>query len=408
MVIAEILKKKNIQTFAFGVFFVSLFWGMPFSNIGISAFLVYFIVMLFVNGIQLPKRKYFLLLFPLLYFVVVFVSTLIYGTDKSIGFEIEQKMSFLLIPLLFSLQKDKDKISLKQLMSGFVVASTFGVFILFFIHIFRSGITHIPKYKDFSLYLHPGYFSMYLSFSVFFLLNYWRRSNLKSIIVLSVVMVGHLLGVYFADSKAGILIFFVLMFFLIVKRMSHYNRWLSVALSVVVIAVFVSLFSFNSRFVIMRNVLVNYNDYIEHPEFYVESTAERIQVWYCAFQLIPEKPWLGYGNGKSGEVLMSKYQEYGFTKSVENRLNAHNQYLEVWLQLGLFGLLLLLFMLIVPLFVIQKNKQSLYFAFLMLIALNFLFESMLQRQAGIVFFSLFWCAFITLEMNEKAISRQEN
>ncbi len=403
MAITEVFKKKNIQLFAFGLFFVSLFWGMPFSNIGISTFLVYFIIMLFVNGIQLPKRKYLLLLFPLLYFVVVLVSTLIYGTDKSIGFEIEQKSSFLLIPLLFSLQKDEDKISLKQLMSGFVVASTISVFVLFFIHIFRSGIAHIPKYKDFSLYLHPGYFSMYLTFGVFFLLKYWKRWNVKSIILLAGIVIVHLAGIYFADSKAGILIFFVLMFFLIVKRMSHYNRWLSVALSVVVIAVFISLFSFNSRFVIMKNVLVNYNDYIEHPEFYVESTAERIQVWYSAYHLIPEKFWLGYGNGRSGEALMSKYQEYGFAKSVENKLNAHNQYLEVWLQLGVVGLLLLLFLLIIPLFKIQKNKQSLYFAFLMLIALNFLFESMLQTQAGIVFFSFFWCAFVVLKMNENSI-----
>jgi O-antigen ligase len=81
------------------------------------------------------------------------------------------------------------------------------------------------------------------------------------------------------------------------------------------------------------------------------------------------------------------YLKRGETYAAERQLNAHNQYLQTGAELGWFGLCALLACLGSLWYARQAEISALFFA--SLCALNFLFESMLEVQAGIVFFC-FW------------------
>lgn len=81
------------------------------------------------------------------------------------------------------------------------------------------------------------------------------------------------------------------------------------------------------------------------------------------------------------------------TGAIENKLNVHNQFLETMLGQGLPGITLLFLLFFVGLIHSIKNKNWLFFTFILLVGFNYLFESMLNTQAGVVFFGFFFYYF---------------
>jgi O-antigen ligase len=117
----------------------------------------------------------------------------------------------------------------------------------------------------------------------------------------------------------------------------------------------------------------------------------RTRSWYSSLMLIKENPFFGVGLDARNK-LTEEYKRRGYTIEAEFRLNSHNQFLETQLTFGIFGTVLLLWMLITPLIRRRKKwNQSLICPFLIIITISMLFESILVRQWGIMFFVLFYC-----------------
>ena len=68
--------------------------------------------------------------------------------------------------------------------------------------------------------------------------------------------------------------------------------------------------------------------------------------------LIAEKPLFGYGTSDEKEVLLEAYEQEGFYHFAKKKLNAHNQYLQTGIAVGVVGMLVLMLMLFVPLYLI--------------------------------------------------------
>ena len=121
-------------------------------------------------------------------------------------------------------------------------------------------------------------------------------------------------------------------------------------------------------------------------------------MWKISFDLIKEKP-LGYGVGDVMKTTNAKLKEYGHEEMIKHNLNSHNQYLQMGLELGVLPML---FFIGWGLYLLIKSwREENYFLFFILLNLlfNCLFESMLQRQSGIVFYTFFICLF--LKWNDK-------
>jgi O-antigen ligase len=95
------------------------------------------------------------------------------------------------------------------------------------------------------------------------------------------------------------------------------------------------------------------------------------------------------GTGDVKDHLLEKYREKQLYNALGLELNAHNQYLQTMLALGIIGLLILLLNIVLPALYGMEMKHYLYLIFLILVAFNFLFESMLETQAGVVFYAFF-------------------
>lgn len=133
------------------------------------------------------------------------------------------------------------------------------------------------------------------------------------------------------------------------------------------------------RYINNRNVLLDSidskfkNKYTEEVCDYIDSVAE---VDACDYSSVKEN-----------------IEEWQTTKHcIKHNLNAHNQFYDTIISVGIIGLVLLLIFFIVPICLWIKNKtfDIVFFTFLFIAAFNSLFESIFERQMGMIFFVFFY------------------
>src|SRR5690606_29888237 len=118
-----------------------------------------------------------------------------------------------------------------------------------------------------------------------------------------------------------------------------------------------------------------------------ESVLARIVVWDIAIQEVKKHPF-GVGTGDVKDHIIQKYKENKLDQFAEIKLNPHNQYLQTGVSIGWIGILLLILLQVCLILKGFKNNNWLLFSFSILCMFNMFFESFLEAQAGIVFFSV--------------------
>ena len=73
---------------------------------------------------------------------------------------------------------------------------------------------------------------------------------------------------------------------------------------------------------------------------------------------------MGVGTGDVKDHLLEKYREKQMFNALGLELNAHNQYLQTTLALGIMGLVILMLTLVLPALYGLEVKQYLYLIFL--------------------------------------------
>jgi O-antigen ligase len=128
----------------------------------------------------------------------------------------------------------------------------------------------------------------------------------------------------------------------------------------------------------------------------LESTGGRIQSFEAGWKICKENWLIGVGIGDEQSALQKEFREQNFTYASHHKLNCHNQFLQTWLATGIFGLFILIVLVLLPLIL---NPSILSFGFSVLLILNLLVESMLERQIGLFFFTFFY--LLLLQTKEK-------
>lgn len=123
----------------------------------------------------------------------------------------------------------------------------------------------------------------------------------------------------------------------------------------------------------------------------VESTAVRILIWKESIKLIENNVIFGTSAGDANDKLIEAYKREGLEGALLKKLNAHNQFLQTFIGTGIIGFVLLLLMTLGVLIYSFIKKNYILSLFSILIIFNFLVESMLQAQAGFIFFAFFFC-----------------
>ncbi|RLD41221.1 MAG: hypothetical protein DRI86_13785 [Bacteroidetes bacterium] len=185
-------------------------------------------------------------------------------------------------------------------------------------------------------------------------------------------------------ALAAVLLYVTFLLYLKIK-----NKLLKIALPIVILAFSGYAISQNYRMQIMFKSLV---EIVRTGDSKSNSTGARFEIWKATLNVVGKNPLLGVG---AGDIKPELYKEYDKIKTnteevEENHYNVHNQFLETMLGQGLIGFGLLLYILFVALQQAYQNKDHLLALFIIIIAVNFFPESMLNQQAGVIFFAFFY------------------
>ena len=119
------------------------------------------------------------------------------------------------------------------------------------------------------------------------------------------------------------------------------------------------------------------------------SLLERLEYWQNATSLIADNWLLGVGVGDVSDQMQQRYNERGSQLRPDRRLRPHNYYLTTWLNLGIFGLIL--FLVIMLLFIKQQMHYGQIHGLLigLSLALTLFIEDGLETQMGLTIFAFF-------------------
>jgi O-antigen ligase len=121
----------------------------------------------------------------------------------------------------------------------------------------------------------------------------------------------------------------------------------------------------------------------------LNTTSTRLVIWKHSFMIIKNKPILGVGTGDANDELLKTYVGKNEIELKERKFNAHNQFLQTSISLGILGLLALILPFIILFYKSIINQSLINLSFVILVLTNFLFEAMLETQAGVIFISFF-------------------
>ena len=123
----------------------------------------------------------------------------------------------------------------------------------------------------------------------------------------------------------------------------------------------------------------------------------RKEHWLSVLETIKYNGLLfGGGTGNDRNFLFNQYKDRKLTSAYIEEYNAHNQYLEIILDYGLFGFACFTFLLLYIYYYQLKYKDVLTLLILNTFVIFFMTESLLNRQSGIMLFAI----LTTLIMNK--------
>lgn len=151
----------------------------------------------------------------------------------------------------------------------------------------------------------------------------------------------------------------------------------------------------------LMKIMFEYDNYVRTGDPSGHSVMQRVEYWKTAWNIIEKNFWFGVGTGDLNTAFQEEYDHMNSKLSEEARLRSHNQYLSIWVGLGVIGLLWFLISLFYP--ALKQNAFSnIYFTlFFITFTVSMLTEDTIESQAGVTFFIYFTCLFLFLFDNKK-------
>ena len=345
--------------------------------------------------IKNPAAIAFFLLY-LLHLVSIF-----YTENSSEGWnDLRLKISFLLLPLfMMTVQfiNNEQRIFILKLFAILMMIMALTDLTHAFLEYFVSGnqeifyYIHLPYLLASKVHYVAWYYSLAIFVSIYHLIS--SHSN-RALWFLGLLIL--LFSLILLSSRAFILAFIVvfILTFLKLFKIAKLSRlmWTKI-LSIV------ALFIFFLVFIPSTNLRLN-DTVVELQKMFgydtPKQTNPRVYIWRYGADLIVKNPIFGFGlgdaKGELGAALEScdaMFWNGERNVPIKNKnYNFHNQFMQTWAEVGIFGFLILLFIMIHPFML--KNSHPLFLIFVGLTFIGCLTESMFERQAGVVLFAFMY------------------
>jgi O-antigen ligase len=380
---------------------VSLPFDRFYSHLILISYAIHTLIHLNKNTIK-PVFKLRTIILQSVFYVTVLSS--VYTINRPEAFnEWGKHIAIFLIPLLFCLNPLNIKKYRAQLLMAFAMVCTATIIYLYF-----DALVTIRHYKlpfstlftpaftnhNFSepIDMHATFFSMQVVVALVYILSVLIKEGpvYKKIFYLTcccILTAG--LGQLGSKSIFITLIIAINIAFpyFLLKGKSRL-RFILVSASITVLA-FIVIFNsraFNERYIIELKQDLS-KTVVGMP---IDSRIDR---WNVTLALIGKSPIIGYGAGSEIGLLQTSFFDRKFYNSYLNGLNAHNEYLSFLIKSGIIGLLIYISTLAFGFRVSSRQKDLLFFTFMLLIAIVSLSENLLDVDKGIFFYAFFFSFF---------------
>lgn len=404
--------------------FVLVLTTIPLSNFINSSLLgLFFIVTLFFL-----KKSDFLInkaLILLMLFYILMLISYSWSIDKYLTIKaLPKEISLLTISLIFIFAHDFLIFNKNKIIKYYSYSIVFFTLFYFFKAIYNYLITH-----NFNVFFHHDlvskelnaiHVSVFVSIAFFYFLT--KELKKKTDYFLTVYLFAFLL---LLSSKIIIVttILLTIIYFFFYSKSANKMRLKNIALLGIVLLCVFSFTQIKERLLFefkikaesnIGHTVINqkqvgsniismkeawYNEKFNQTDYFSGSSF-RVYQARLFFEFLQEENifWTGFGLNASYKKLEEKgtyynvFQGNNHTEGYQKK-NFHNQYIQVFAELGVFGFIILLLILYANLKNGIKHKNFIHIAFAVLMISLFLTESFLWRQRGVVFFTLFYCLF---------------
>ena len=416
------------RIFLFSIYFLAFLYAWYFHWIifGAVFFLFSSILFVFANKTETKQvicKENRVLLYLLTVYFLLHITGLVYSEDFSNGLKkIGIKIYFVLLPWAVFLTIDFVKKYIKEIIEIHVLSSFFSSVLLLVYALIRSlhmidghlvfNAAVNPKYTfwrsivnygnyffygQFSQMNHPAYYSVVILMAVVFLL-YYDKVNLKQ---------GRsFVGIFLSNKKIrfALIFFFSFIIFLVSSR-ANYLAYIAVLIiyfytlpirrgtkllaiplfTVFLVFLFLNNPRFNSFYQVVKTGLDNH-------QVHKQTRVKRFFLWEESFRIIKKYPLLGCGTGDVEKMI---------SQDKDRKYNVHNEFLEAFVRLGIIGGLLFLSIFVYLFLFAIKRKNWIFLSFVMMLIINYFFESMWDRISGTIFFGFFILILMNLEQKQQ-------
>lgn len=386
---------KGIDVSLFVILAFSLLPLIPNRIKGFPVVLMVLVTLVFLISKKADNKNYikygvfFSSLFLLYLVSLIYTNNIEYGLKK-----IETTASLLIIPICFAFiyQRVEIRAKIKTIfIHGYILTSTiYAISILWYfnylgIHYCENNLSHCLSYLDgmFILSEHPIYASMFIALGAIFISNIVIKQNIYIKLLYAVCLI-IICFVLFLLMRKGVILALMVSFisFFIFNRKYVKMNYLILTFSLCVIIILS--FNFKESFYKRFSELVSQDTYEVISQ--KNSTSIRYTIYKCSLFSISKSPLIGYGIGDVIDELIKCYENES-NLLVKERYNSHNQFLAVILYIGVIGLAVFVWQILLYFKSAIFNRDTLYFQVLLFFIFLFFTENILDRQSGVILFS---------------------
>jgi O-antigen ligase len=227
-----------------------------------------------------------------------------------------------------------------------------------------------------------------------------RISELPSKFYRLLLWTSTLLNVVFLhilSARTGILAFWIglpWLFWPLFKTWNFRHKWFLLLLPVLLAILLPS----------VRNRLVNTLDDLmatsSHADISDKSFGRRWEAWKVAVSVIADNPATGVGINGVEEAMQEGFKQKNTYLHITDRVLPHNQYLDFGIQTGMPTVIIFVLCLLLLWRNAAANQNHILQSMVLFLAVAALFESYLERQAGVQIFVLAFFFAIFIEKKE--------
>lgn len=215
-----------------------------------------------------------------------------------------------------------------------------------------------------------------------------------------VAVIISVIGLHVFSARTGLLAFYsglaAMLFSLGVG--SRFWRIGAVAAILAVVA-FISIPGIKNRIV---NTVEDVSAVVQGKDLNNKSFGQRWEAWIMSGRAIMQSPFIGYGWEGARAAVQREFDKSDSGLEAKNRITPHNQYLETALQGGIPALILFLALFVTMVVYAIRNRKSFLLPAIVAVAVAMIFESVMERQAGILYVAVYLPFIAGLDHNRNS------